>query len=86
MRCCYAAAPQPDPGPMHTASLSNAGLSKGSPLPETAPGIADVTRGMFRSYLPLMLAAVAAITTVRLRLSTQAGASDSRAGDRSAMP
>jgi 4-amino-4-deoxy-L-arabinose transferase-like glycosyltransferase len=51
---------------MHTASLSNAGLSQGSSSPEAAPGIAADARGMFRSYVPLMLAAVAAITAVRL--------------------
>ena len=51
---------------MHTASLSNAGLSQGSSSPEAAPGIAADARGMFRSYVPLMLAAVAAITAARL--------------------
>ena len=66
VRCCYAAAPQPDPGPMHTASLSKAGLSQGSSSPEAAPGIAADARGVFRSYVPLMLAAVAAITAARL--------------------
>ncbi len=46
---------------MHTVSLSKGNLS-----PETAPGIVVEARGAAHSYALLMLAAVAAITAVRL--------------------
>ena len=47
---------------MHTISLS----PKGSLSPETAPGIAVDSRGAFRSYAPLTLAAIAIVTAARL--------------------
>ena len=46
---------------MHTVSLS-----KGSLSPEAVPGIAANSRGVFRSYTLLTLAAVAIVTAARL--------------------
>ena len=65
-RCCYAAAPQPDPGPMHTVSLSKGSLRRAARRRRPRPVIAADARGAFRSYALLMLAAVAAITAARL--------------------
>jgi hypothetical protein len=51
---------------MHTVSLPKGGLSKGSLSPDIPPGIAADTRSAFRSYAPMMLAAVGTVTAARL--------------------